>query len=298
MRTRFRDAGRVDLRVAGVGEERALAVRPPARRDVAALGVGGEEEDVAVAAGGEHHGVRELACDLTGDQVACHDAAGLAVDHDQFEHLVPRVHLDGAERDLPFHRLVRAQQQLLTGLPAGVERARHLGAAERAVVQQAAVLAGERDALGHALVDDVHRHLGQSVHVGLAGPEVAALDGVVEEPVDRVAVVAVVLRRVDAALRGDRVGPARAVLVAVRLDPVARLGEGGRGRAPGQPGADDDHGQLAPVRRVDQPGGEGTAFPAGLDRTVRRGRVGDRVAFFPEVVHVNSPIRSGPRRAR
>jgi hypothetical protein len=38
------------------------------------------------------------------------------------------------------------------------------------------------------------------VHVGLAGAEVAALDGVVEEPEDAVAVVAVVLRGVDAAL--------------------------------------------------------------------------------------------------
>src|SRR3546814_7601235 len=43
---------------------------------------------------------------------------------------------------------------------------------------------------------DVDRHLGQAVHVGLAAAEVAALDGVVEEPVDGVAVGLVVLRRV------------------------------------------------------------------------------------------------------
>ena len=41
--------------------------------------------------------------------------------------------------------------------PAGVERARHLRATERAVVEQPAVLAGERHALGDALVDDVRR---------------------------------------------------------------------------------------------------------------------------------------------
>src|SRR2546430_6053007 len=52
---------------------------------------------------------------------------------------------------------------------------------------------------------DVDRHLGEPVDVRLARAEVAALDGVVEQPVDRVAVVLVVLRGVDAALRGDRV---------------------------------------------------------------------------------------------
>src|SRR3712207_7078253 len=49
----------------------------------------------------------------------------------------------------------------------------------------------------------------RSVHVVLTGAEVAALDRVVEQPVHAVAVVAVVLRGVDAALRGDAVRPAR-----------------------------------------------------------------------------------------
>ena len=75
---------------------------------------------------------------------------------DQVEHLGARVHLDLAGVDLPHQRLVGAEQELLAGLAAGVEGARHLGAAEGAVVEQAAVLAGEGHALRHALVDDVH----------------------------------------------------------------------------------------------------------------------------------------------
>ena len=46
----------------------------------------------------------------------------------------------------------------------------------------------------------------------LAAAVVAALHGVVEEPVDAVAVALVVLRRVDAALGGDGVGPAGRVV--------------------------------------------------------------------------------------
>ena len=55
---------------------------------VGALGVGGEIVDVAVAAGGQDHGVGHVRFDLAGDQVARDDAARVAVDHDQVEHLV------------------------------------------------------------------------------------------------------------------------------------------------------------------------------------------------------------------
>ena len=74
-----------------------------------------------------------------------------------------------AEADLAGQLLVGAEQQLLAGLAAGVERAADLGAAEAAVVEQAAVLAGERHALGDHLVDDVDRHLGQAVDVAPRG---------------------------------------------------------------------------------------------------------------------------------
>ena len=120
-------------------------------------------------------------------------------------------------------RLIGAEQQLLAGLAARIERARHLRAAEGAVAEQPAVFARERHALRHALVDDVDADLRQAVDVGFARAEVAALDGVVEQPVDAVAVVLVILRGVDAALRGDAVRAARAVLEAEALHLVARV---------------------------------------------------------------------------
>ena len=147
---------------------------------------------------------------------------------------------------------IGAEQELLAGLAAGVERARNLRAAEGAVGEQAAVFAGEGHALRHALVDDVDRHLGEAVHVGLAGAEVAALDGVVEKPVDAVAVVLVILGGVDAALGGDGVGAARAVVEDEALHLVAELGEGGGGRGAGEAGADDDDLVFPLVRRVDE----------------------------------------------
>ena len=251
---------------------------PPGGGDVAAHRVGGQEEHVPVAATREYDDIREVGLDLAGDHVADDDPAGAAVDDDQLDHLVPGVGPHGPGRDLPLERLVRADEQLLAGLAAGVERPRHLDAAEGAVVEQAAVLAGERDALGDALVDDVPADLGEPVDVGLARPVVAALDRVVEQPVDRVAVALVVLGCVDASLRGDRVRPAWGVLVAEGLHDVAGFAERRGGRGAREAGADDDDREAAAVGGVGDPGLELAGVPALVDRATGSLGVLERVA--------------------
>ncbi len=85
-----RDARRVDLREAGVGEVRAALVRAPRGRHVRVDGVGREVEHRAVAARAEQHGLALVRLELAGDQVAGDDAARLAVDDDQVEHLAAR----------------------------------------------------------------------------------------------------------------------------------------------------------------------------------------------------------------
>ena len=246
------DAGRVDLRVARVGHAGAALVRLPGGRHVAGLAVGGQVEDVAVAAGGQHHRVAGVRFQRARDQVAGDNAHGPAVDHDQVHHLAAGEQFHPAVGRLFHERAVGAEQQLLARLAARVEGARHLRAAEGAVVEVAAVFAGEGNALRHALVDNGHAHLGQPVHVRLARPVVSPLDGVVKQAVNAVAVVLVVLGRVDAALRRNAVGPARRVVDAEGVHVVAHLGQRRRRGRPGQPRAHDQHGELALVRRVHQ----------------------------------------------
>ena len=243
----YGDTRGVDLREAGVGEAGALAVALEGGRAVRRHGVGREEEDVAVAARGDHDGVRAVALDLARHEVAGDDAARLAVLDDDVEHLVARVALHRAGGDLLVQGRVGAEQKLLAGLAAGVEGARYLRAAERTVGQQAAVLAGEGHALCHALIDDEVRDLGQAVDVGLAGAVVAALDRVVEQTVYRVVVVLVVLRGVDTALCGDRVGAAGRILDAEHLDVVAQFAERSGCGGASQTGSDDDDVELALV---------------------------------------------------
>ena len=163
------------------------------------------------------------------------------------EHLPTRVHGHGTEADLALQRLIRSQQQLLPRLAPGVEGAGDLRAAEGAGVEEPAVLAGKGDPLGDALVDDVQAELGQAVDIGLAPAKVATLHRVVEKPEHAVAVVPVVLRRVDATLGRDRVRAARAVVIGEALDLVAQLAERCRRRRAGEARAHDQHGVAAPV---------------------------------------------------
>ncbi len=193
-----------------------------------------------------------VALHLAGDEVPDHDAPGLAVHHHQVQHLPAGEHGDLPRGHLAHERAVGPQQELLAGLAPGVEGPGDLGAAEGAVGQEPAVFPGKGDALGHAVVDDQVADLGQPVDVGLPGPEIPALDGVVEQPPDAVAVVGVILGGVDAPLGRDAVGPPGAVLDAEGLDVVAQLRQRGRGGAAGEPGAHHDDVEFSLVGRVDQ----------------------------------------------
>ena len=94
---------------------------------------------------------------------------------------------------------------------------------------------------------------GEAIDVRFARAKIAALDRVVEKPVNAVAVVRVIFRGVDSALGGDAVGAARAVLITERFDVVTLLPQRRRGRAAGQTGADDDDLEFAAIVRRDQP---------------------------------------------
>ena len=131
---------------------------PPSRSDVAGHCVGRQVEGVAVTAGGEHDGVRRVRAELAVHQVAGDDAGAATVDVDNVDHLGPVPELDVAEADLACQLLVGTDQQLLAGLASRIEGAAHLGAAEAAIVEQAAVLACKRHTLGNHLVNDVDRH--------------------------------------------------------------------------------------------------------------------------------------------
>jgi hypothetical protein len=263
-----RDAGRVDLGVAGVGEQGALAVGPPGSGDVGGHRVGGQVVHVAVAAGGQHDGMSRVGVHLAGEHVANHDALRRAVLGDDVEHVGAVVKRDLAGSDLACEGLVGAEQELLAGLAAGVERAAYLGATERAVGQQTAVLAGEGHTLGRALVDDVDRDLCEPIDVCLTGPVVAALHRVVEEAIHRVAVVSIVLRTVDAALGSDRVGSSRRVVEGEDLDVVTEFCERSSRRGACEAGSDDDDVEFSLVRRVDELDRELMVVPFVLDRAV------------------------------
>ncbi|CAB4940601.1 unannotated protein [freshwater metagenome] len=104
-----RDAGGVDLRVAGVGEQGALLVCPPCCGDVGVHRVGGQVEGVAVAAGAQQGGVTRPALDLAAVDVAGDDADRHAVLLHDVEQFGLGVELDTTERHLLHEGLVGAE---------------------------------------------------------------------------------------------------------------------------------------------------------------------------------------------
>ena len=193
----------MNLREAGIREKRALLISAISGGDIAAARIRRKIKNVAISAGGEHDSVRRMPVDFSGDQVARDDSFGMSVDQDEIEHLRLRKHLDRAGGDLSAKRLITAEQKLLPGLAACVERARNLRAAEGAIGQQAAIFARKRNALRDALIDDVIADFGQAINVGFAGTKIAAFDRVVEKAVNAVAIVLVIFRRIDSALGRD-----------------------------------------------------------------------------------------------
>ena len=174
-----------------------------------------------------------------------------------------------AVADLSHQSLVGPEKQLLPRLAPGIEGPRHLRATERAVREQPAILARERHPLRSRLVDDVRAQLGEPVDVGLTRTEVSTLHGIVEQPVNAVAVPLVVLGSVDPTLRGYAVGSAGTVVIGEAGDLVAEFGKGSGGRRPGQPRADDDNAVLSLVRGIHQLHFELVLVPPLLNRAGR-----------------------------
>ena len=261
------DASGVDLGVAGVGEESPPFVGAPGGGDVAALGIGREVIGIAVTAGAEEYGVSGESFKFSRDHVAEDDASGDAVDGDDVHHLATGVERDFPEFDLPHETAVGTEEQLLSGLAAGVESPGDLRSPEGAIGECAAVFPGEGDPLGDALIDDGRADLGESVDVGFPSAEVSPLDGVVEETVDAVSVVLVVLGGVDASLSGNAVCAAGRVVEGDGVDLVAEFGKGGGSGGTGESGSDDDDGVFSLVGRGDQLEVELVSVPARGHRT-------------------------------
>ena len=121
----------------------------------------------------------------------------------------------------------------------------------------------------HALIDDVHRNFGQAIHIRFTGAKIAALDRVVKEAVNAVAVVLIIFRSIDSALGRDRMSAPRRILIAKALYPVAKLAQRRRGRTAGQPAAHDNNLELAAIIWTNKSGMIAMALPFLVERARR-----------------------------
>ena len=153
-----------------------------------------------------------IAFQLSGNEVAHDDSSCTSVDDDEVHHFASCVQFHCSFVYLTAQCRICSEQQLLSGLSFGIERTRHLCSTERTVVERAAVIACERHSLCHALVYNGVGHFCQTVDICFACAVIATFDRVIEQAVNRVAIVLVILRSVDTALCSNGVCAARRVL--------------------------------------------------------------------------------------
>jgi len=248
-----RNARGMNLREGWIGKKGSLFVGTISGCDIAAARIGREIIDVPISAAGEDDRVGRVSLDVSRSQAASDDSLGLPVHNHQIEHLCLREHLHCAGSDLTAQRLITTEQKLLAGLAARVKGPGHLRATEGTIPQIAAVFARKRHALRHALIDDVVGDFSKPVNVSFAGTKIAALNRVVEQSVNAVAIVLIIFRRVDPTLRCNRMRAPRRILETKAFHMVTELTQGRCGRAAREPAADDDDFKLSPVVWTHQP---------------------------------------------
>ena len=210
----YRDTGRVNLHEAGISEHGSTFVGLPCGTSVTAHRIGGQEEYIPITTGSQYNCVCSITFELSGYQVAGNDTACLAVDNYDIKYFMAVVHFYFAGVDLAVQGAVCTQQQLLSGLTAGIEGTAYQCTTERAVCQQTSVFTGKGHTLCDTLVDNGITYLCQTVNIGFTGTVVSSFNGFIEQAEYRVIVIGIVFGCIDTSLCGDRVCAARGILIA------------------------------------------------------------------------------------
>ena len=98
-------------------------------------------------------------------EVAHNDSCATTIDGDGVNQFGAVKQTHTAKTNLASHLLICANEQLLTGLATCVERAAYLCATKASIIEQSAIFTGEWNTLSNHLVNDVDRHLSQTMHV-------------------------------------------------------------------------------------------------------------------------------------
>ncbi len=247
-----RNAGRVNLREAGVAEIGPSPVTLHRCGTVTIHRIGRKEISVSVAACRNDNRMSAETLQLTGNQIPGDNSLCLTVNHHKIQHLVTRVTDHGSGRNLTIERGIGSKQELLAGLSPSIESTAHLDAAERTVVKITAIFPGERNALRDTLVDNGTADFRKAIDIGLSAAIVAPFDRVVEKTIDGVVVILVILRSVDSSLRGDGMRPTGRITDAENLYIVSQFSKRGRCGSSSQAGAHNDDLKFSSVVRIDK----------------------------------------------
>jgi hypothetical protein len=102
------------------------------------------------------------------------------------------------------------------------------------------------------LINDIHTHFREPVDVAFPGTVVSAFDGIVKQAVNAIAVILIILGRINSTLCRNAVRAARAVLKAERLYVISKLAQRCGGGGPCQTRSHYNDFVFTLVGRIDQ----------------------------------------------
>ena len=119
-----------------------------------------------------------------------------------------------------------------------------------------------------ALIDDQIGDFGETINVRFARAKISALDRVMEQSVDAIAIVLIILCGIDPALRCNRVRAPWRILKAKAFYPVAEFAQGRRRRSAGETASHNDDLELSPIIWANQSRVIPMAAPFLIERSV------------------------------
>ena len=139
---------------------------------------------------------------------------------------------------------------MLSGLSFCIKCSGHQSPSERTIVQQTTVFTCQWNALHHALVNNVGRNFGQTVHVCLTGTIIASFDSIIKQPESGISVALIIFCRVNSSLCCNRVRTTWRILKAKSFYVIAQFSQSCSCRTSSKSSSNNDNIDITFVGRI------------------------------------------------
>src|SRR5574344_1342158 len=201
----YRNTSRMNLCKTRVSKKCPLLITLPCRRTVTVHSVCREEIYVAVSATRNNYCMSSKSFNLTGDNISCNNTFCFSFNQNKVKHLITRIAFNRTLCNLSVHSSISSNQQLLSGLSAGIKCTANLCASERTIIEQSAVISCEWNSLSNTLIYNIITYLSKTVNICLPASVITTFYGIIKQSVYRVIIILIIFSSINTSLICNRV---------------------------------------------------------------------------------------------